>query len=190
MKKIFCKITSPLEGYDDDMIKKFIATAVAPTDSSSRPIKVTWENLPTMAMQSSSLWSSLDGRLNPPMEGAQMSFSSFGGNSLRRLWSNNMLFRRRLKNQCSVNVSTYDLRTTLALIRKLLQYPACHVQISYQDLAGLENEPGVSWLARYGRGVDDLLQDPDWEMFCDECHKILEQTGRLARSPEKISETG
>jgi len=38
------------------------------------PIKVAWENLPAMAMQSSSLWSSLDGRLNPPMEGAQMSF--------------------------------------------------------------------------------------------------------------------
>ncbi len=101
-----------------------------------------------------------------------------------------MLFRRRLKNQWSVNASTYDLRTTLALIRKLLQYPACHVQTSYQDLAVLENEPGVPWLARYGKGVDDLLQDPDWEMFCDECRKILEQTGRLARSPEKISETG
>ena len=75
-------------------------------------------------------------------------------------------------------------------MRKLLQYPARHVQISYQDLAGLENEPGVSWLARYDKGVDDLLGDPDWEDFCDEFRKILEHTGRLAHASEKISETG
>ena len=119
-----------------------------------------------------------------------MSFSAFGGNSLRRVWSNNTLFRRRLKNQWSVNHSTYDWRTTTALMRKLLQYPARHVQLSYQDLAGLENEPGVSWLARYDKGVESLVEDPGWEHFCDEFRKILEQTGRLAIEPEKIAETG
>ncbi len=187
----FRKTTSLLEGVDDETIKKFIATAAiaAESDSSSTPIKVAWESLPAMAMQSSSLWPAPNGRLNPPMPGAQMSFSSFGGNSLRRLWSNNMLFRRRLKNQWAVNTSTYDLSTTSALMRKLLQYPARHIQISYQDLAGLENEPGVSWLARYDKGVDDLLEEPAWEDFCNEFRKILKHTGRLARSPEKISKT-
>ncbi len=165
---------------EDETIKDFLARLPGPfNEPATSPIKVAWESLPALDMKAAQLWPAPNGQLLPPRPGAQMSFSSFGATSLRRLWSSDMLFRRRLKNQWAVNHKAYDMKTTLALLRKLFQYPARHVQISYVDLAGLENDPASAWLTRYDKGVSDLTKAPDWDEFREEFRKILDQTGRL-----------
>ncbi|MFT4637997.1 MAG: hypothetical protein ACI8T1_001315 [Verrucomicrobiales bacterium] len=175
---------------EDDKLKAFINSLPGlHTDPASMTVKVAWESLPSLAMQSTQLWPAPNGHLIPPGGSAQMSFSSFGTNSLRRLWAHDKLFRRRLKNQWAVNPKAYDLKTTLSLLRKLFQYPARHVQISYLDLAGLENEPSATWLARYDKGPRAIVEGPEWETFRDEFRKILQQTSRSPQSLELAVES-
>jgi hypothetical protein len=175
----------------DDGLKTFINRLPNPhvSETTASTIRIAWESLPSLSMELSQLWPAPNGKLNPPEANAQMSFSSFGANSLRRLWANDETFRQRLKNQWEVNPKSYDLRTTLALLRKLFQYPAKHVQISYLDLAGLENGPGPNWLARYKKGPRAMMEDPNWDTFREEFRKILQQTYRLGDSPEKPAES-
>ena len=175
---------------EDEKLRAFISRLPGPhSDQASMTVKVAWESLPSLSMQSAQLWPAPNGQLSPPAGSAQMSFSSFGADSLRRLWSHDKLFRRRLKNQWAVNPNAYDLKTTLALLRKLFQYPARHVQISYLDLAGLENEPSATWLARYDKGPRAIMGGPDWPTFRDEFRKILQQTSRLPRPLELATES-
>ena len=175
----------------DSQLQTFIHNLPNPhtVDHGETPIKVAWESLPSLAMQSAQLWPAPNGQLSPPGANAQMSFTSFGANSLRRLWAHDKGFRRKLKNQWAVNPKQYDLKTTLALLRKLFQYPATFVQISYLDLAGLENDPGASWLARYAKGPREIMDDPEWDTFRSEFRKMLQQTSRLPESSEKPVES-
>ena len=175
----------------DEGLKTFIDRLPNPhvSETTASTIRIAWESLPSLSMESSQLWPAPNGELKPPGANAQMSFSSFGANSLRRLWANDKTFRRRLKNQWAVNPKSYDLKTTLALLHKLFQYPAKHVQISYLDLAGLENDPESNWLARYQKSPREIMEDPDWGSFREEFRKILQQTSRLDDSPEKPTES-
>ncbi len=158
-------------------------------DSAAMHFKVDWQSPPSLPMRSAQLWPAPNGHLLPPEARPLMSFSSFGTDSLRRLWTNDPRFRSRLKNQWAVNPERYDARTTLSLLRKLFQHPAPDVQISYMDLAGLENNPSDGWLTRYPKGPHDLRQSAEWEDFRTEFHKILEQTSRTLEPSEKAVES-
>lgn len=157
-------------------------------EAPSMTAKVQWEGLPSLVMRAEHLWPAPNGQLTAPAADAQMSFSSFGAQSLRRLWSRDARFRSRLKNHWSVDPKIYDAKATLSLLRRLFQHPAPDVQIAYVDLAGLENNPGAPWLARYSKGPRHLMEGPDWDQFREKFRKMLRETSREAEPVEKPAE--
>lgn len=186
----FQDTTTKLDG--DGAVQAFLKRFPQSTSEelTENPIKVAWESLPSLSMQTTELWPAPNGKLIPPMATGQ-SFTQFGSESLKRLWTHDKVFRRRLVNQWSVDPKEFGQETSLSLLRKLFQYPGRHVHISFLDLAGLENDPGTLWLARFEKGPRDLMEDPHWDRFRTSFRKILEQTSRLrpVSSPEKALES-